>query len=425
MLDVKDFGDYQIATGQISESNKLVISLAGIGSPSGGVPFESVKSFMNLQTKPNLIFLKDNSRSWYTSDHGLDDVVSYIQNFIKTHKISETTTFGLSMGGFGAALLAKKLKADRAIALSPRTLLGPKCKFDTRNKEHSNKLSEIKYDDMLSLLTAHTALTVIYSIDDRYDSAHAVRLLNTTARLVAYRGDHNIARSLKERDQLESFLGDCISGKLTLKKYGFFEPSHHAFALALSKVNVSPAGLTDALLSKTPDEFVPEYLYPELQGRWLIEHLERPSTPYIPVHAAVAYPAHSYLCAEKRKVAPYLGIGWDAPEEFGAWGIGKHHTIKMRMVAMPSNNKIKITLRFRVFKSQAATPIKVAYLCNGEAPTSIHTEGTNQIVQFIARHPTIEITVLTPNPVCPEKLGINSDKRSLSVALLSIRCNLP
>lgn len=420
MEDIRDFGAYQVATGKITNSNKLVISLSGFGAITGEIPFESVNSFKNLS--PSVLYIKDNSRSWYTNRDGLEDLVCYIKSFIASNSITDVTTYGISMGGFGAALIAYKINATRAIALSPRTLIGEMCNFDQRNKEYAERLRDIEYDDMRDLITQHTKLTVIFSIDDPFDSAHAARLKNTSANVFGYRGEHNIARTLKNRGLLEHFLQACLLDELNPKDYGFFNPPAETLKLGLAKITNQHTKDLHKIFEHIPDELVPIYMYEDLKARWLDQYFESLPVPFISVDSAIAFPAHPLLIAENRDIVPYLGIGWATPEEFGVWGVGKHHTINIRLTDLPSQGKIRLLLSFRVFRSSAAPTIVANYACNGRPPATVIERDGIHHVEFICSDKLLNISIHTPNPVRPIDYSINSDGRPLSVALTSIKC---
>lgn len=421
MDDVRKFGVYEAAIGQRANSEKLIISLSGFGPAEGDIPFESVHSFKNVTLHPNLIYVKDNSRSWYTNKDGFDELVLYILDFIKNNQISDVTTFGISMGGYGAAIIAKAINAKRAIALSPRTIIGPKCNFDNRNKIYTDKINNTVFDDMRDLITPGLSLTVIFSIDDPYDSTHASRLMDTSAKVIACRGEHNIARTLKNRHQLDSFLESCITDDLNLAEYGFFSPPPESLILGTNRLVADSVGVTSQLLRSTPDEYVPNYMYKELKELWVERYFKNPPQPYAALDLVSAYPAHPFLVAEGPEVASYLGIGWAGSEHFGVWGDGKYHTIKMRMTSMPPSGLIKLSLSFRIFRAENLPDIERSYFCNGMVPDSQETKDALQIVEFNVSEPFVEISIYTPNAVRPSELGLSNDNRQLSIALLSIK----
>jgi pimeloyl-ACP methyl ester carboxylesterase len=423
MDDVKEFGAYQAVIGQHVESDRLIISLSGFGPETGEIPFESVHSFSGLESSPNLIYVKDNTRSWYTNRNGMKELVEYILDFVKANKIEDVTTFGISMGGFGAVLLARKIGANRAIALSPRTLVGPRCTFDNRNINYTRALKDIECDDIRELLGGGLALTVIFSIDDPFDATHASRLVGTGARVIASRGEHNIARTLKNRGELDSFLEACISDNIDMERYGFFDPPPESLILGMNKIVQNSDAVTKTLLNSIPDEFVPEYLYGELVDKWSKLHFTQSTSKYFSYDLATACPAHPFLVAEGPHVAKYLGVGWAGPEEFGVWADGAIHTIKLRMTSMPASGSLMLTLVLRPFRAEEAPQISANYLCNGAPPVHLSSGEGSHTVSFVVSDPCIEITVHTPNAVRPADLGVSNDSRFLSVALLSIKAS--
>jgi hypothetical protein len=420
MLEVNTFGDYQAGIAQITDTSRLVISLSGFGPANGEIPFESVHSLKSLTLNPCLIYVKDNSRSWYTNKNGFDDLITFLKEFISQNKISDISVFGISMGGFGAVLLANKLNANRAIALSPRTLIGPKCTFDSRNKEYMDHLFDIEVDDMRDLLSENSHVTVLYSIDDPFDAAHAARLKDTSAKVLAFRGEHNIAKTLKSKGRLDKFMEACITNKLAIEDYGFFIAPSELLLLSLNKLLPDSVPTANQVLKEMSPEHIPDYLYRDLQSIWIAKHFSAPYSKQVPYESATAYPAHPFLTAEGPRVSPYLGIGWAGPENFGVWADGVHHTLKLRMTSMPANGEVRISIALRTFSDERAPKIIAEYHCNGELPVKSETSGLMQVVTFLATEPYVEITIYTPNAVRPAELGISGDKRMLSVAILGI-----
>ena len=136
----------------------------------------------------------------------------------------------------------------------------------------------------------------------------------------------------------------------------------------------------------------------------------------------MTFPAHPLLIAENKDIVPYLGLGWATPEDFGVWGVGKHHTINLRLTDIPAQGRIRLILSFRVFRGSGAPAVEVRYTCNGRPPASVTEGGGTHLVEFICVDQLININIHTPNPVRPVDYGINSDGRALSVALISIKC---
>ena len=87
------------------------------------------------------------------------------------------TSYGFSMGGYGALLGAETLEADRAVAISPQFSIDPKAvRFERRYHEQWAKMAGWKFDLRNYMKSAQIKYLVIYDPLHRKDQKHEARL---------------------------------------------------------------------------------------------------------------------------------------------------------------------------------------------------------------------------------------------------------
>lgn len=403
------------------KSENLIISLSGFGDlREEHIKFECQNSIDEALPDTTAIFLRDTSRSWYTNTDGFEKLVEFLLGFIDSNQIKETTIFGVSMGAFGAVLLAKRLKAKRAIALSPRTLLGKNCTFDDRLLDYSSKILNFDNHDMRNLVDGIPEVTVIFSIDVKEDAAHAVRLFGSQARLLCCHGEHNIALTLKQRNQLVSFFRDSTSGNMNPVEFQFFELTSELGKLIYETTHINNKKNVLELIARLPESQTPSFVQRELYSFWMARFLTNTQESFRPFEALYAYPAHTGQTLQGPQITPYLGKGWARSEPFGSWGIGKHHIVRFKVTDLIPGKKVLVVLNFRILRHDSIPRINSYFFINGVAIDYPQNDSNTLQIESLVDESLVEIFIHTPNPMSPSKAGISADDRELSVALLKI-----
>lgn len=87
------------------------------------------------------------------------------------------TSYGFSMGGYGALLAAPTLQADRAVAISPQVSIDPEAvPFERRYKPQWQALGKWKHDLKAEISTSSAAYVVLFDPLHRLDRRHENRL---------------------------------------------------------------------------------------------------------------------------------------------------------------------------------------------------------------------------------------------------------
>ncbi len=117
------------------------------------------------------------------------------------------TSYGASMGAYGALLLSKALNAKRVIAVAPQVSLDKEIvPFERRWRIHRDRIGGFRHN--LPEMIAPNAQKMIFYDNIDKDRLH-VRLMNPDATFRLYRfpgASHQILRYLKETDCLSDFL---------------------------------------------------------------------------------------------------------------------------------------------------------------------------------------------------------------------------
>ena len=89
----------------------------------------------------------------------------------------DITTYGFSMGGYGALLGAQSLEAERAVAISPQVSIDPsEVRFERRYAEQWAAMTGWKYDLSKYMTSQKTKYIVLFDPLHRQDQKHEARL---------------------------------------------------------------------------------------------------------------------------------------------------------------------------------------------------------------------------------------------------------
>lgn len=395
------FGVYQIQLRLNKHPSSIVIVLAGIGSDFSKAPEFDFQGVGASFTNHSFIYVRDNSRSWYTSSNGWIGLVYFLQECI-TGNSSKVILLGSSMGGAGVLRLAKYIKADRVVAISPRSTLN--ADFDIRNAEI---VEAVENPELLNYFPAAigSEYIVLFSIDDYEDTLHVARLPFTSYWV---RGGHNIAYTFKKLDLLDVFFEALCVDPSLLESLGFYRSTASTFNSALQRNN-------DIFERSECDEnVIPEYLFDSWYQKELIKCAIGKSNghPFFPVH---------YLSrVAGSELDRYLFYGWSHLEEWGIWGIGPVHTFGFRLFGNSSQLNVYVNISFAVFKPSPDYDQQVIVLLNGSCVFNGYLKDNRCLLTFPAAEKENSVVIITKNHISPDNCEMGSDTRSLSVGIEEI-----
>jgi len=113
------------ATYLTGQEPRLVVSFTGIGKPETRAQDEEFVGYGTQAGRNHVLFVADTLRSWYNDPGIFDEIVEIVNRYRVAHQITETVTFGNSMGGHGAILFAGALGAKSCLSISAQYSADP------------------------------------------------------------------------------------------------------------------------------------------------------------------------------------------------------------------------------------------------------------------------------------------------------------
>ena len=196
-------------------------------------PFEFVHSLKDREC--DVLFLRDRHRAYYHSGvkgvgSNVEEVASFLNDFISTRGYDLVVTLGHSMGGYASILFASKINADVCVAISAPTFLDRENRMkynDERYAHEKRKLCESKsesfrYLDLRSYFLSNErsenkkqcVYYLFYGDSDRLDKIHAGRMVGINQPIHIFEvmgGDHNVARTMRESGLLFRLCDSILS----------------------------------------------------------------------------------------------------------------------------------------------------------------------------------------------------------------------
>lgn len=161
-------------------------------------------------------FLSDNSIShisivptwanWYQSSD-MEDCISRVRDFWQS-RFRTASTYGSSMGGFGAITFRERLKASRVLALSPQYSADPSVLLSADTRWEKERSGIVNFLQPMPSGNDYPVSAIIYDPFHPQDRWHAEMISrNRSAKLIPLPfAGHNVARHLVETKQLSDFV---------------------------------------------------------------------------------------------------------------------------------------------------------------------------------------------------------------------------
>ncbi len=432
-----EFGDYE-ASCVLRRTDKLIVSFAGIGDLANNTPdYEWIESLTAWNNEYSFIFVKDNSRSWYTSSNGISEFGLWLKKLIDELEFIETIAFGLSMGAYGAIIVDSLVRFDLVIALSSRMAVGSKADFDPRLELLSEKVIPHPNNHLINMIRDDGKYVCVYSIDDPCDMMHAVRLYKENKpnlRFFKTRGQHNIGYNIKHTFGLNSFFDWMFIHHCTAPHFAFkpFTQSTVEIAAELEHrghPNRISHETYNQCFSKLEIESIPrivldDILNHSIDNAWksfenTVQSQRLRFTEYVHLYLLPVI-AYSYLTTEE--FIRNLSFGWSDLEPNGCWAVGKWHCIEGNVVGL-RGSKHAIAIEYDVYLPKGKTQDIRFYLNNDENPIieKNHKDDESSGIVFI---PIVEsafsLVIETPNFTSPMSNDDGEDYRALSLFVKSL-----
>ena len=176
------------------------------------------EEFMTKAGIPALFFTARWNHWWQSPE--MFEAIEVIRSRGLLSGFSHVSTYGMSMGGYGALMYSAALGADRAIAVAPQYSLDSNVvAFETRWPEDRARLRFI-YDDMDKGLIKSGEVIVMFDPFFPHDSAH-ISLLRRHRRLtelpVSF-ATHTVARAINDMGILSKSMAELLRGELNSRE---------------------------------------------------------------------------------------------------------------------------------------------------------------------------------------------------------------
>ncbi|GAB4285168.1 MAG: hypothetical protein Kow0058_04380 [Roseovarius sp.] len=187
------------ATYLPGRGRRLVVSFAGIGKPDAHRQSEEFVASSHQDGRNHVLFVADTLRSWYNDPGIREEIVALVDAYRRRHAIEDTVTFGNSMGGYGAVLLAGALGARVCLALSAQYSADPAVvPEEQRWREYRDRIARFTCPPLEAALSPECLYFVLHG-GGRVERPHWSRFPsrpNLHHYLVGHAG-HGVGRRLK------------------------------------------------------------------------------------------------------------------------------------------------------------------------------------------------------------------------------------
>ncbi len=213
------------ATYLTGKDPRLVVSFTGIGKPDTREQAEEFIGYGSQGGRNHVLFVADTLRSWYNDPGIFEEIVDLVDRYRAAHGITETITFGNSMGGNGAVVFARALGAVRCFSISGQYSADPAVvPEETRWNEYRQKIKIFTLPALANTVTPHCMYFILHGGGEQ-ERPHWSRFPkgdNIHHYLVAKAG-HAVGKRLKSGGFMEDAVKYAIAGR------------PRAFRLALEK----------------------------------------------------------------------------------------------------------------------------------------------------------------------------------------------
>lgn len=207
------------------ESDHLVVEFssrnnAGIRIVKEASKFESTsEGFFRKRQIPAIYFFARINHWWQSPE--VFEALKILREFGLNEKYSNITTYGLSMGGFGALIFSNELKANRVVAVAPQYSINSEVvPFETRWPDDRQRISFL-YDDMSKGLIKEGQVIIFYDKFFDFDERHVrmVEELRPIDKFLVSYSSHTVARALNDMGILSSVMEKALTNKITQQEF--------------------------------------------------------------------------------------------------------------------------------------------------------------------------------------------------------------
>ncbi|WP_420604658.1 hypothetical protein [Methylobacterium sp.] len=173
------------------------------------------QAFLQKCGLPAVMFCARWNHWWQTSE--MDAAISILDEQGILDRYRDIVTYGMSMGGYGALMFSKKLRATSIVAIAPQYTADPhKFPAETRWAGDRRNLTFI-YDDMEEGLVKNGDVAIFYDPRFILDNMHATKVgtHREWRALLVPMSTHTVGRTLNDFGVLSSNIESALLGKLS------------------------------------------------------------------------------------------------------------------------------------------------------------------------------------------------------------------
>lgn len=424
------FEDYDIAVVP-GTNDELIIALCSIGDP-GKIPVMEWKGTVaQIGGRQHAIFMRDRVKSWYNSRNGWDAMIGWIKDYCARHDIKRIYAFGLSMGGFGAAILARYLPLRRTLMLAPQASTRPEVYFDMRFRHYWEQITDPHCASIGDIGPCDTEFACVYTVDTLWDTLHAGMIHEALpdCHFIPIHGDHNVGGELQERQEhlrlLRWLMDREIDHGVTMFR-GMNDDVFNNSRLVMVGDQEQIDANVNAIIRTRGFPAVPGILFDSLSPalrRHLLNHLGSPSK----ARKLHAYPLCRGVNVMHDRLKPYLAEGWSKIEHFGFWSEGEQCRIRAHMIDTAAQAPVLLVLHAQLFIApgrrrtlritQRDKILAEHELFNPES----HPINKPMALSLEVAGPLIDLVIHTPDPIAPSEVSNIPDRRQLGLWLQGLK----
>lgn len=221
-----DGKDIAVLGTMLEESDRLVVNFSSrinsgkpVLAPAAELYQHEGENFFYKRRIPTINFICRRNIWWQTAE--MAEALAVLDRLKLDSKYRQITTYGLSMGAYGALIFSKALKASRVIAIAPQYSIDSRVvPFETRWPEDREQIHFV-YDDMADGLITDGEVIVFY---DRFFSADKrhIDLLEqhrTLDKFLVNFSTHTVARALNDMGIFSCIMERLFDNNLTKKQF--------------------------------------------------------------------------------------------------------------------------------------------------------------------------------------------------------------
>ena len=221
-----DGKDIAVLGSMLQESDRLVINFSSrinsgkpVLAPAAELYQHEGENFFYKRRIPTINFICRRNIWWQSEE--IFTVLELMARLELDKQYRQITTYGLSMGAYGALMFSRALKAHRIIAIAPQySVDSAKVPFETRWPEDRTQVQCV-YDNMAAGLSPDAQVIVLYDRFFEFDKRH-IDLLEQHRPLDKFLvnfSTHTVARALNDMGVFSCIMERLFDNELSQRQF--------------------------------------------------------------------------------------------------------------------------------------------------------------------------------------------------------------